>query len=41
MSQIEINLLANSNAFKDFDNKIWSKETILEKIKKNVLAVVD
>lgn len=38
--QVILKLLANSNAFKDRDNTIWPKETILVKIQKNILAVI-
>lgn len=39
--QTKNNLLANSNAFLDHDNKIWPKQTELEKIKKHVLVEVN
>ena len=34
------NLLKNSNALFDRDNKIWSKESLLIKIKKSVLPEI-
>lgn len=41
MNKTILKLLANSNAFKDRDGKIWPKESILDKIKKRVLETVD